>query len=118
MLENAINKLIEDALKDIKAFPIYAEDKDPFVTYSVYPVTGGFVKQSQLEVKILSSDFEQILEIQKKINDIFDMDDRTPSIYVDGIHLRSSLSGGGSMVDNDINMRENTLIYIINWKES
>ena len=54
-------------------FPIYATDiKSPALEYQYRPLRGGVVKQSQLSINVIWSNYDEILEIIKVLNKLLD----------------------------------------------
>lgn len=108
------NNIVE--LKD-KLFPIFTTDiEKPSVVYNFTPISGGHIKQNQLELKVIWSDYDEVKEIEDKINKIMDTEEDKPFTAYGNTYFRSSLSGGGCLFRDDLQMYENTLIFIITWR--
>lgn len=116
MLEVAIKNTLEERVDPIKVTPIFGVGKGPFVTYTVTPIGGGIIKESQVEVKIIDSDFDNALEIRENILKKLDMEDKEPSLVNSNVVMRSGLAGGGSLFNDSIQMWEVSCIFIINWR--
>ena len=113
MLEYAIHDILKEAT-GIEVRPLYSQGLEPpFIAYNITPITGGTVKQSQLNIYIVNNDFEEILNLREKINSVLDLTDKHPSIYSNGIYFRSSLSGGGTLHNDETEFIEDNLIYTI-----
>ena len=108
------NNIIE--LKD-RLFPMFTTDiKEPSIAYNFTPISGGHIKQSQLELKVIWSDYDRVKEIEKAINKIMDTEEDKPFIAYENTYFKSSLSGGGLLFRDDLQMYEDTLIFIITWR--
>lgn len=90
--------------------------KPPYLTYTITPISGGVVKESQCEIKIIDNDFDNALLIREKILKKLDMEAKEPSLVNHNIVLRSGLAGGGSLFNDSIQMWEISCIFIINWR--
>lgn len=89
----------------------------PSIIYEIKPIIGGIVKQSQLQLKILSDDAELVLELEEKLDKLFDFTIQDPNkILINDISFRSEKSGGGLLFREDLKVYENTLIYIMKWR--
>ncbi|WP_252233363.1 hypothetical protein, partial [Clostridium sp. DSM 1985] len=111
MLEIAIKNIL-DKVTGLEVTPVFGVGEGPFITYTITPINGGVVKQSQCEVKIIDSDFDNALEIREKILKKLDMEDKEPSLVDHDIILRSGLAGGGSLYNDSIQMWEVSCIFI------
>lgn len=115
MLEYAIKNILSSAT-NLKVTPIFGTGKPPFVTYTVTPIDGGVVKTSQVEVKIIDSNYDNCLSIREKILKVLDLKENEPSLVDSNVVLRSGLAGGGSLFNDSIQMWELSLIFIITWR--
>lgn len=115
MLEIAIKNILEEITK-LEVTPVFGIGEAPYLTYTVAPIDGGVVKQSQAEIKIIDTDFDNALEIREKILRKLDMEDKEPSLVNSNVVLRSGLAGGGSLFNDSIQMWEVSCIFIINWR--
>ena len=115
MLEIAIKNILEEITK-LEVTPVFGIGKAPYLTYTVTPIDGGVVKQSQVEVKIIDGDYDNALVIRENILEKLDMEDKEPSLVNSNVILRSGLAGGGSIFNDSIQMWEVSCIFIINWR--
>lgn len=115
MLEIAIKNILKE-ITGLKVTPLFGTGKPPFITYTVKPQSGGTVKTSQVEVKIIDSDFDNILDIRKNILKKLDMEEKEPSLVNSNVVLRSGLAGGGSLFNDSIQMWEESCIFIVTWR--
>jgi len=111
------NKELTNLIGNDRFFPIFTTDTEkPSIVYTFTPINGGHIKQSQLELKIIWSDYDQVKEIETNINKIMDMEEDKPFIVYGNTYFRSSLSGGGLLFRDDLQMYEDTLMFIITWR--
>ncbi|MDB1935271.1 hypothetical protein PMY12_18545 [Clostridium tertium] len=115
MLEIAIKNILKE-ITNLEATPVFGVGKAPYLTYTVTPIDGGVVKQSQVEVKIIDHDYDNALEIREIILKKLDMENKVPSVVNSNVVLRSGLAGGGSLFNDAIQMWEVSCIFIINWR--
>ncbi|MHC1723980.1 MAG: hypothetical protein AB9836_12345 [Aminipila sp.] len=120
MLEVVIKQVIESITKPIigdkKVFPVMGTCKPPLVTYTITPVAGGTVKESQIEVKAIAGDIDKAIEIREAISSKLDMTADLPSIEEGNIVFRSGLAGGGMLFNDSIQTWELNSIFIITWR--
>lgn len=120
LLEVAIKNLLEEVTTPLigkdKVTPIFGTGKPPFVTYTITPIGGGTVKQSQVEVKSIGGDIDQVIEIREAITNKLDILDSEKSLSHENIVLRSKLAGGGQLFNDSIQMWEMSSIFIITWR--
>lgn len=120
MLETTIKNILDEIVTPIigkrKVFPVFGTGKLPFVTYTITPMSGGAVKESQVEVKSIADSIDRAIEIRDSINEVLDMTEQVPSINSRGVTLRSQLAGGGQLFNDSIQVWELSCIYIITWR--
>lgn len=101
-----------------RLFPLFTTEVDkPSLVYSYTPVVNDYVSQTQLEIKIIWNDYDEIKKIENKLKEILALKSDTPFITYKGITFKSSLSGGGLLFRDDLQMYEDSLIFIIKWKK-
>lgn len=118
-MEIDIKNYIEGNVTELKdrLFPIFTIDIESLsIVYNFSPISGGHIKQTQLELKIIWSDYDYIKEIEDKINKIMDMEEDKPFTDYGSTYFKSSLSGGGLLFRDDLQMYEDTLIFMITWR--
>lgn len=119
-LEVAMKKILEQVVSPIvgrkKVYPVFGTGKPPFITYTITPVSGGTIKESQVEVKTIDGNIDKAIEIREAITKKLDMTGEIPSLNVGDIVLRSGLSGGGQLFNDSIQMWELSSIFIIKWR--
>ena len=121
ILDIPIYKILENSLKDIigegKVFPCFGVDeKPPFITYTVTPISENHIIQSQIEIKSVSQSRLEALKLICEIDKILSMDEDEPTKTMEGINFFSSSAGGGCLYNDSINMWEVNKIYIMKWR--
>lgn len=119
-MEIAIKRYIEDKIPELKdrLLPIFTTDiSKTSVVYKSTPLSGGHLKQSQLELKIIDEDYDLCKEIESKIMQLLDMEEDTPFSVFGGIRFHSSVAGGGALFNDGCQRWEDTLYFIIDWRK-
>lgn len=119
-MEKTIKKYIEQNIEDLKGkmYPVFTTDLSGMsIAYKTTPISGGHVKQSQIELKIIGEDYDDCKEMEERIKDLLDMEEDAPFITYEGMRFRSELGGGGILFNNGCNRYENTLFFIITWRK-
>lgn len=112
-IENKVPELLD------RFFPVFTTDiNSPSIVYEFRPLTGGHLKQSQIQLKIIWSDYDECKELEKKINEFMDCEEDAPFIIFGNTRFRSVLAGGGVLFNAAIQMYEDTLIYILKWRKT
>lgn len=90
----------------------------PSLVYSYTPITKDYVSQTQLEIKVIWNDYDEVKTIEKCLDDIFNTNasDCKFKSYKNLI-FKATRSGGGTLFRDDLQMFENSVIFIIKWKE-
>ena len=114
MLELAIKKVLND-ITNLPVSPIFTIEI-PAIVYNVTPITGGVVKQSQVEIKIIHSDYDEALNLRETILKKLDMTVKEPALVSNGITFLSQLVGGGSIFSEGPQCWEVSLILLITWR--
>lgn len=86
--------------------------------YSYSPITKDYVSQTQLEIKIIWNDYDEVKEIEKCLEKILTNKDSDCKFktYKDLI-FKATRSGGGTLFRDDLQMFENSAIFIIKYRE-
>lgn len=121
MLEEAIKKYLEELVQPLigegKVFPVFGTGSFPFLTYTITDVSGGNIKESQVEIKVISDDYAQCVDLRDFISKKLDMNDQSKTIVVDDVILRSELAGGGQIFNDSIQTWELSRIFIMKWRK-
>jgi hypothetical protein len=112
------NYINENISLNGRLFPVFTDDISALsIVYTFTPVLGGTVKQSQLTLKVIWSDYDDCKAIEKELNATLDHADSDPFVAYNNTKFKSALSGGGILFNDGPQMYELTLIYIIKWRE-
>lgn len=86
--------------------------------YSYSPITKDYVSQTQLEIKVIWNDYDEVKEIEKCLEKILAKKDSDFKFktYKDLI-FKATRSGGGTLFRDDLQMFENSVIFIIKYRE-
>lgn len=121
MLEEAIKKYLEELVQPLigegKVFPVFGTGAFPFLTYTITDVSGGNIKESQVEIKVISDDYAQCVDLRDFISKKIDMNDQSKTIVVDDVILRTELAGGGQIFNDSIQTWELSRIFIMKWRK-
>ncbi|GAA0735435.1 hypothetical protein [Clostridium oceanicum] len=106
-----------DLIGKNRLFPLFTLDiNNPSLVYNYTPITTDYVSQTQLEIKIIWNDYDKLKEIEKELKRILAMKSDDSYITYDGVTFKSILSGGGLLFRDDLQIYEDSLIFIINFK--
>lgn len=114
IIENQIKELLEQILNR-KVSPNFTIGPYPAVAYKITPISGGLLKESQLEVRIIGSDYDELLQLKQTVIDALDMPDATYKRHGD-MSYHSELAGGGDLFNDQIQMWECISLYIMTWR--
>lgn len=120
-MELDIKNYIESSIPDLKdrLYPVFtAELKELSVVYGFTTISGGHLKQSQLEVKIIYNDYDSCKEIEEKIKELLDMEDDEPFVRAGQTRFHSQVAGGGCLFNDGVQMFEDTLYFILDWRKT
>ncbi|MGL4572000.1 MAG: hypothetical protein ACRCVJ_13150 [Clostridium sp.] len=90
----------------------------PSLVYSYTPIFKDYVSQTQLEIKVIWNDYDEVKAIEKCLDKIFinkESDDKFKKYK--NIIFKATRSGGGTLFRDDLQMIENSVIFIIKWRE-
>ena len=82
-MEISIKNYIETEFPELsgKLYPVFTTVLDDLsVVYTFTPISGGHVKQSQLELKIMHRDYDTCKDAEVKLKDLLDMEEDDPYI--------------------------------------
>lgn len=118
-MEVDIKNYIENGVPELKGhlYPVFTTDlENVSVTYKFTPFSGGHVKQSQLELRVIHSDYDMCKVVEHKLLSVLDMEDDEPFVISGKTRFHSGVAGGGVLFNDDCQMFENTLIFVVNWR--
>lgn len=119
-MEISIKNYIETEIPKLlgKLYPVFTTVLDDVsVVYTFTPISGGHVKQSQLELKIMHRDYDTCKDAEVKLKDLLDMEEDDPYITTGNIRFHSSIAGGGTIFNDGCQMFEDTLYFIVDWRK-
>lgn len=86
--------------------------------YDYTSITNDYISQSQLEIKIIWSDYDEVEAIEKCLEKIFTNKESDCKFKTyKNIIFKATRSGGGTLFRDDLQMFENSVIFIIKFKE-
>lgn len=114
MFEIYMKNYIDKHLKvDIR--PSYVTEL-PGLCYTHTPVSVGSIKESQYEIKVIDSDFDNAVIRRDKIVDLLETPKNETWRRQDKMLFRAELAGGGQLFNDSIQVWELSLIFIIKWR--
>ena len=119
-MENAIKEFIEQSIPELngRLYPVFTTDLENLtIAYKFTPVSGGHLKQSQLELKIIDGDYDACKEMEERVLGLLDMENDMPFVVTGGIRFHSELGGGGILYNDGCQMWEDTLYFIVDWRK-
>lgn len=119
-MENEIKNYIEECIPELKdrLYPVFTTDISRMsVTYKFTPLSGGHLKQSQIELRIIDSDYDLCKEMEEKLTHLLDMESDESFVILNGVKFHSAVSGGGALFNDEVQLWEDTLYFIIDWRE-
>lgn len=113
------NKDIVNLIGANRLFPLFTTDlKRPSLVYSYTPISKDYISQTQLEIKIIWNDYDKAKEIEECLEKIF-INNESDSKFktYKNITFKATRSGGGTLFRDDLQMFENSVIFIIKYKK-
>lgn len=118
-MEISIKKYIEAALPELAGhiYPGHTTEMGALsLAYVFTPISGGHLKQSMLELKVIGPDYDDCKKIEKRLMELLDMEEDEPYIVTGNVRFHSGLSGGGYLFNDGCQMHEITLYFILDWR--
>lgn len=118
-MEIDIKNYIEASIPELRnrLYPVFTTDISKLsVVYRFTPFTGGHIKQSQLELKIIDKDYDACKKAEEKLDALLDMEPDDPFCKAGNVRFHSELSGGGILFNDGCQMYEDTLYFTIDWR--
>ncbi|MGU8999336.1 hypothetical protein ACV3ZD_16010, partial [Clostridium perfringens] len=99
--------------------PVFTTDIEaPSLVYTYTNINDDYISQKQLEIKVIWNDYDKVKEIERCLIKIFankESDNKFKS-YKD-IIFKATVGGGGMLFRDDLQMWENSIFFIIKFKE-
>ena len=118
-METAIKQFIENAIPELAGhiYPGFTTEMDRLsVSYVFTPISGGHLKQSMLELKVIGPDYDACKSMERNLSELLDMEEDEPYIAAGAVYFHSGLSGGGYLFNDGCQMHEVTLYFILDWR--
>lgn len=115
MIEQCIRNILLQGT-GLNATPSFTLGPYPAIAYKHTPISGGHVKQSQIEVRIIGDDYDELLIIKQKVLEILDQEEDSPFLRAGNIYYHSELAGGGDLFNDQIQMWECVSLFIFTWR--
>lgn len=119
-MEIALKNYIEQNIPELKhrLYPVFTTDiRRLSVAYSFTHLSGGHLCQSQLELKIIDSDYDRCKAVEGKLRELLDMEEDEPFIVTGGIRFHSGIAGGGVLFNDGCQRWEDTIYFVIDWRK-
>lgn len=109
-IENNIEKL------NGKMYPVFTTDLDLSVAYKFSPISGGHLKECQLELIIAGKDYDECKTVEEDLRKLLDMEEDEKFRKHGNTRFHSSISGGGVLFNDGCQMFEDTVYFILKWR--
>lgn len=127
MIYAILNKLKNDAdlisllgitPEDSRIYPLFTTDFGPCLVYNDSPINDdGRIKINRLEMRIIDTDYDHMLEIEKVLNAVMIIPEDEPGYIFNGINIMScSQNGGGTLEHDGADVFERIIYYEIKWR--
>ncbi|MHC5248820.1 hypothetical protein [Enterococcus sp. LJL90] len=101
-----------------RIYPAFTTKIDQLsVVYIISTSSGGVVGQDALELRIIHSDYDEAEAYKRKLCAIFSTEKTNQAVVLPSISFTGSLSGGGFLFRDDLQMWELTAFFILKTKE-
>lgn len=118
-MEISIKNYIEAALPELAGHihPGFTTEMGALsLAYVFTPVSGGHLKQSMLELKVIGPDYDGCKAEERRLAQLLDMEEDEPYVATGDVYFHSGLSGGGYLFNDGCQMHEVTLYFILDWR--
>ncbi|SHJ64857.1 hypothetical protein SAMN02745248_00581 [Hathewaya proteolytica DSM 3090] len=126
MLENTVVKMLNTDTfinANISIYPLFdvqSTNIEDYITYQETIINGGFIKQSRLELRIITRDETVRQKLEKAILALFDKEEYDTG-FIDEENkiniLTSQLIGGGNMSYSNVKKIEQIFIFNVKYKQ-
>ena len=119
MMETDLKNYIETSIPALsgRLFPVLTTEPGvQTVVYNVSPVSGGHLKESQLELIVAGPDYDACKETGHALTKLLDMEEDEPFRVSGKTRFHSGVSGGGVLFNDGCQMWEGTLYFIVKWR--
>lgn len=119
MMEMDLKNYIEEKIPALEGslYPVHTTELSKItVAYTVSPISGGHVKQSQLQLIVIGGDYDECKAVEQELKELLDMEEDSPFVIYRMTRFHSSISGGGMLFNDGCQMWEDTLYFIVDWR--
>lgn len=119
-METIIKNYIEENIESLKGrlFPVFTTDLSELsIVYRFVHVSGGHLKQSQLELKVIDEKYDNCKSFEREILNLLDMEEDGAFVNYKGLRFHSQVSGGGVLFNDGCLKFEDTLYFTIDWRK-
>ncbi|MBU0279210.1 hypothetical protein [Gemella sp. zg-1178] len=109
MLSHVVKKLLDD-VTGLSFRPVH--DSEAF--YILKPLERGVINRDALEVRIISSDFDNLEVLRANVECLISFN-KDNNRLVDDYSLRFALSGGGILPLHDFNLYDSSQFLTVTW---
>lgn len=111
---------LKNLIGENRFFPLFAYDlSSPALEYQFRMLRGGILKQSQLSINIIWSDYDYILKIRDVLNSLLDFDLQDEFLTIDNLKFNSRIGGGSTpLYRADLKLYQININFIINWRKT
>lgn len=85
-------------------------ENDVYIIYKTKPISGGYVKNYQIEFNIVGKDLAKLMQIQNRL--IYLLDDPRNEKHIENIYHTELLNGGGIVKNPDTGNYEIILYFL------
>lgn len=112
-----IKQYIEDSVP-VNVYPAFTTDiENTSVVYSISTPRGGHVTSDNVELRVIGKDYDEVEGIKQQLIDLFSTEKTGIAVVLDRVAFTGTLSGGGFIYHNDLEMWDITSIFILKTKE-
>lgn len=117
MLSHVIKKLLDEATGLSFSPVIGMSESYPIASYKLSENSNETVKESLLEVRIQSEDFDELEVLREQVKNAIHVPTNRSSILVNNYLIRGKVSGGGILPMGEIDAFDSTQYFALTWAE-
>lgn len=112
-----IKQYIEDSVP-VNVYPAFTTDiENTSVVYSISTPQGGHVTSDNVELRVIGKDYDEVEGIKQQLIDLFSTEKTGMAVVLDRVAFTGTLSGGGFIYHDDLEIWDITSIFILKTKE-
>lgn len=118
-MDVTLKKYIEAKMPEFKklVFPCFTTVIDKMsITYTITPIESGYIKKYDVEIKIYGTNYDEVRKSKYKLIEILESTDQKEAINFNNNYFTAKLSGGGILFRDDLQIWEDSSIFIIKGK--